>query len=337
VTDRPGFERELMNFLKHNEVDFTFSVGDVGADILARNQEEVSKYTRIIAPEYRTFIRGADKWNLMEYCMDRELPCPKTIVLNEETIETVQASIKFPAIVKPTRGVGAIGVVRVNNQDELHDRYRSLKNKHENLIVQEYIPLEGGKQYMAEAFVDEKGIMKVCVVIYKARIFPVKAGTSSANVTVSHPEIVETTRRLLESLNWRGAADVDFMLDPRDNVAKILEINPRVTAGIKIGFVAGVDYADLYLKLAFGQNVPAISEYKLGVYSRNFFLEILWFLFSDAQMKRNTKPSFYKFFGKDVVDQVFSLDDPLTGLGFFLNMVRKYMNVKNFKKKFNKR
>jgi predicted ATP-grasp superfamily ATP-dependent carboligase len=130
---------------------------------------------------------------------------------------------------------------------------------------------------------------------------------------------------------------VDYILDPRDNVAKILEINPRVTAGIKIGFVAGIDYADLYLKYAFKQEIPEISEYKLDVYSRNFFLEMLWFLTSTSSMKRNTSPSFFKFFGKNVVDQVFSLDDPLTGLGFFLYMVKKYMNVKNFKKKFNKR
>ena len=134
---------------------------------------------------------------------------------------------------------------------------------------------------------------------------------------------------MLESLEWKGAADVDYILDPRDNTAKILEINPRVTAGIKIGFVAGIDYADLHLKLAFGEPIPRISTYKLGVYCRNFFLEMLWFFLSDREMKKRTTPPFFTFFRKDMVDQVFSIDDPLAGVGFFLSMI-------NFKAKFHR-
>ena len=129
---------------------------------------------------------------------------------------------------------------------------------------------------------------------------------------------------------------MDFIYDPRDNTAKILEINPRVTAGIKVGFVAGIDYADLHVKLAMGEEIPEISTYKLGVYCRNFFLELLWYMLSDRTMKKNTTPPFFQVFRKNMVDQIFSWDDPLAGLGFFLNMVRKYLNVKNFKAKFHR-
>jgi hypothetical protein len=113
-----------------------------------------------------------------------------------------------------------------------------------------------------------------------------------------------------------------------------LEINPRVTAGIKIGFKAGIDYADLYVRLALGEEIEEKWDYQTGVYSRNFFLEILWFLSADRKMRRNTDPPFFKIFGKDMIDQVFSFDDPLTGLGFFLGMIRKYLNWNNFKAKF---
>ena len=189
-------------------------------------------------------------------------------------------------------------------------------------------------QYQAEAFLDKESEMKVCMVILKPRFFPVKGGTSTANLTIDHQEITDTTRRLLEKLKWQGAADVDYILDPRDGRAKILEINPRVTAGIKIGFSAGIDYADLHLKLALDQEVPEITNYKLGVYCRNFFLEMLWYLLSDRKMKKETTPPFFSIFRRDMVDQIFSIDDPLAGLGFFLNMIRKYLNIKNFRSKF---
>lgn len=336
MKDRPAFERKLMDYLKNEQVDLTVSVGDVTSDILAKNREEIIKYTRITSPDYNTFVEGADKLKLMQYCMAHELPCPRTYVLNSDTMEKVNDLLEFPVIVKPTRGVGAIGVIRYDSLDELSLVYSKLLEDYGEMIIQEYIPQEGGMQYQAEAFVDENHQMKVCMTILKPRFFPVNGGTSTANVTIDHPEIEETTRALLEGLKWKGAADVDYILDPRDQKAKILEINPRVTAGIKIGFVAGIDYADLTLKLAFGDDIPAIENYRLGVYCRNFFLEVLWFLYADKKMRKDTQPPFFKPYGRYVVDQLFSWSDPLAAMGFFLNMIRKYLNIKNFKAKFHK-
>jgi len=336
VTERLAFELRLMNYLKENNIDITLSVGDISSDILSKNQEAIKKNTRITSPDYSTFLRASDKLNLMNYCMLNKLPCPKTYDLNEDNANNIEELIGYPVIVKPTRGVGAIGLVRFDKHEELVGQYKALTNKYGSLIVQEYIPQENGMQYQTEAFLDAEAKMKVCMVIEKPRFFPVRGGTSTANVTINHAEIRKITKELLEGLKWVGAADVDFILDPRDNVIKILEINPRVTAGIKIGFVAGIDYADLHLKLALGEEIPPIEDYKLGIYCRNFFLESLWFLFSDCQMKKKTRPSFFKLFGKDMVDQVISFDDPLTGLGFFLGMIRKYTSIHNFREKFHK-
>lgn len=331
---RKSFEIKLFDYLKNNNVDITISVGDISADILSKNRNEVTKYTSITLPKYSTFLKGANKLDLMKYCMANNLPCPKTYELNDDTLKVINELINFPVIVKPTRGVGAIGVVRFNTLEELKKKYNFLKNSFDQLIVQEYIPQEGGMQYQAEAFLDESHQMKVCMVITKPRFFPVNGGTSSANVTIEHPDIYKTTKLLLEGLKWKGAADVDFILDPRDQTVKILEINPRVTAGIKIGFSAGINYADLHLKLALREDIPEIKDYKLGIYCRNFFLEMLWYLFSDRHMKRNTKPGFFKFPDRNMVDQLFSWDDPFTALGFFLNMLKKYMNIRKLKAKF---
>ena len=336
VDDRKLFERKLIDYLKNNRVDVTISVGDITSDILSKNKNEILKYTCLTQPDYSVFIKAADKLNLMEYCMANELPCPKTYDFNPETVGRIDELLKFPVIVKPTRGVGAVGLVRFDESASLVKQYSFLKEKYGNLIVQEFISQENGMQYQAEAFMDEESRMKVCVVIEKPRFFPVSGGTSSANVTIYHPKITDITRVLLEGLKWKGAADIDFILDPKDNSVKILEINPRVTAGIKIAFAAGIDFADLHLKLARGEKIPEFSNYKSGVYCRNFFLEVLWYIYSDRKMKKNTSPPFFKYFGHHIVDQLFSFDDPLAALGFFLHMLKKYMNLARLKSKFHK-
>ena len=135
---------------------------------------------------------------------------------------------------------------------------------------------------------------------------------------------MENVRKLLEGIKWVGSADVDLILDPRDNVPKILEINPRVTAGIKIGFEAGINYADLQLQLAFGETIPTIKDYKLGIVLRNLCLDMLWYLYSDKSARKKTSPPFWRFFGKNIKYQTFRVDDPFPLAGFILGNLVKY-------------
>jgi D-aspartate ligase len=335
-TDPEGFKNNLITYLKNNDIDVTLCFGDISAEIVSKNRDEIAKYTKVTVPDYNTFVRVTDKLQLMEYCMQNDIPCPVTCNLDHEVNPDFLNRFNFPVIIKPRKGIGALGVVRVDKPECVPAIASDLQVKYGPLLIQEYIPQNGGMQYQAQAFLDRENRMKVCMIIEKPRFFPVNGGTSTANVTVENPEIVETCKRLLEGIGWTGAADVDLILDPRDNEAKVLEINPRVTAGIKIGFAAGIDYADLQVKYAIGEEIPEIKEYKLGVYSRNIFMDILWYLFSTRDMKKSTHPPFFKFFGKNVIDQTLSIDDPLTGLGFFLNMVLKYTNIKYLKEKIGK-
>ena len=72
-------------------------------------------------------------------------------------------------MIKPTRGLGAIGGIRFDDPGKLKQDYPSLKLKYGPMIVQEFIPQEDGMQYQAEAFLDENSRMKACMVILKPR------------------------------------------------------------------------------------------------------------------------------------------------------------------------
>jgi len=334
--DPNGFKEKLIEYLRDYQPDVTLSVGDVSAQIISENKSEILKWTKVTVPDLEIFNRAVDKASVMSYCMDNQIPCPKTFFVKEGDLENKVKEMLFPVMVKPCRGLGAIGLHRFETPEEVLVHYEALKKMHGDLLIQEFIPQKGGTQFQAEAFLDADSKMRVCMVIAKPRFFPVTGGTSTANVTIDRPDIQESVRKLLEGIQWTGAADVDLILDPRDNVPKILEINPRVTAGIKIGFAAGIDYADLHLRLALGQDIPKTELYKIGMYSRNLCMDILWFLFSSREDRRSTKPSFFKFFGQNVCYQTLSVDDPLTFLGFALGMVKKYANPKVWQKKVGK-
>ncbi len=333
ISDPHSYYNKLISFLVNNDIDITIGVSDFSAEILSKNKDEIEKFTQILIPEYSIFSKVVNKLTLMEYCMQNDIPCPLTFNINTSNITEIAKTIKYPVILKPIRGVGALGIVKCETSNQLLEKYSKIKQKYGDLLVQEFIPQENGLQYQAEAFLNKDCELTACVIIDKPRYFPVNGGTSSVNSTVKDEAIYSSTKKLLEGLKWVGAADVDYILDPRDGIAKVLEINPRVTAGIKIAFAAGVDFSDLYLKTI--QNIPysANKDYKVGVYCRNLFLETMWWLYSSKEMKQRNQVPFFTLYGRNVVEQTFSIDDPLPMLGFLLNMLKKYTNLNHLKEK----
>ncbi len=260
---------------------------------------------------------------MMRMCMKNNIPCPQTYDSEKENLEEIINKVPFPVMVKPSRGIGAIGLHCFDTPDQLRRHHNTIRTKYGPLIIQEFIPLTE-TQFQAEAFCNAQSEMTVCMVIGKPRFFPVTGGTSTCNITIDRPDIAENVRRLLEGIRWIGSADVDLIFDPRDNTPKILEINPRVTAGIKIGFEAGIDYSDLQIRLALGKDIPTIRDYKLGVVLRNLCLDILWYKYSDKAARKRAKPSFWKFFGRNIKYQTMRIDDPFPILGFIIGNIIKY-------------
>jgi len=158
--------------------------------------------------------------------------------------------------------------------------------------------------------------LKAGIVYSKLRYFPIHGGSSIINRTVLRPEIIENAHKLLKAMKWRGFADFDFITDPRDGMAKLMEINPRIPACFRITVAAGIDFPYMIAKLALGEDIPKVDGYQTDVYLRYFPLDVLWFLKSPERFR--AKPSFFRFFGKNLHDQIISLRDPGPILGFCL-------------------
>ena len=120
-------------------------------------------------------------------------------------------------------------------------------------------------------------------------------------------------------MGLRGCVGVDLMIDPRDNKAKVIEINPRILACSKIGFVAGVNQAQQIIQDVYGDVVTPMINYKTNVGVRMSQIDVLWFLKSPDRFK--AKPSWFKIRG--VKDQMFSIDDPLPWFAFLFRGVIK--------------
>ena len=327
------FYQLFIKHVKENKYDLVLGLSDVSTSMLSYHKKEIEKYIQTIVPDYGVYATAADKYMTMQLCMKHEIPCPYTFSDKDVESEFFREKLKFPVVVKPRKGIGGVGFTVVPDRKSLRNQLPSLKKEFGNLLIQEYIPNK--TQYTAEVVCDQNSELKACVVSEKKRFFPIVGGTSCCNVTINNPEIRKICSRLLKALQWTGVANIDFVLDPRDQVPKVIEINPRIGATVKIAFLAGVDFSRMLLCLYDRKEIMRITEYKEGIVMRNLLLDMFWFAFSSIKEKRTTRPAYYKFLGRNIHYQSFGWDDPVPILGFALGYLVKYANFNKLKKKLN--
>lgn len=309
----------LRKILQRDKYDVVIPLTDFSAMLLSQNKEELSQYAAIATNDWDVFQMASDKQNTMLACVENDIPCPYTL-RNVETVDDIlKSDIKYPFIIKPRTGYGSIGFHCINNEEQLRKVFESNVAIYGKMLVQEYIP-QTDIQYKAELFIDNDGQVKSAVVFDKTRWYPIDGGSTCCSASVYRPDIVESSAKLLKAIGWRGYGDVDLIQDPRDGVAKVMEINPRITASVKVCFVAGVDFARQIIEFETGCEVTEYKDYKLNMCLRYMHTDILWFIQSPNRFQ--CKPSWFSF--KNTTDQIFSLNDPWPFFTYTLQAIKKF-------------
>jgi predicted ATP-grasp superfamily ATP-dependent carboligase len=292
--------------------------------LLAKYHSEISQYTYLLSPDVKKIEFVRDKKNLMQFAEAHGIPTPKTFyhppsstLWSNETNSTGRAlpldSIPIPAVIKPRISSGSFGIVYVKKREDLLSSYQEVHQRYPFPIIQEWIP-DGGGTFGLAALFDEASNMKAVFIHKKLRMYPVQGGPSTLREGVEHPQIMELGLSLLKSLNWVGIGMVEFKVDPRDGIPKLMELNPRFWGSLQLAIVSGVDFPYLILKMARKESFTPVLRYEVGKRCR-------WLLFGDILHFLNNPhrfhlhPSFFHFFAPNTSYDIISKDDPLPLLG----------------------
>lgn len=300
----------LKTELEKYHYDMVIPMNDDIAIQLSKHKKELEQLTTPIVEDWDTFQFACDKLKTMQVCMENGLPCPKTFTSLEDFIAS-EASVSYPLVVKPRTGCAAVGFHTSDTKEDVVDYFTKAQKKYGPMLIQEYIP-QTDLQYKCEMYVDRNGELKASCVFAKNRWFPVDGGSSTLNITVNRPDIEETCKLLLEKIGWIGFADIDLIQDPRDGIAKVMEINPRITGSVKICYAAGVNFSKLILQDFRKEKVDEAFNTNFGLQMRYMHTDVLWFLKSKDRFR--CKPSWFNF--KNYIHQIFSWDDPWPSIAF---------------------
>ncbi|TVS00538.1 MAG: ATP-grasp domain-containing protein [Phycisphaerales bacterium] len=89
-----------------------------------------------------SILRCANKVFLAELMTRHGLATPETIILSKDRIHLVAEKIGFPCVIKRPDEAFSRGVIKVDTEDEFHERIDELFDGSELLIAQEFAPTE---------------------------------------------------------------------------------------------------------------------------------------------------------------------------------------------------
>ncbi|WP_341855090.1 hypothetical protein [Brachybacterium sp. GPGPB12] len=97
-------------------------------------------------------------------------------------------------------------------------------------MVQEMIPGDDTSMLSVTAYVDTQGRVTLLggAQVLLEEHTPGALGNPAAMFTTDLPEVFEQSVRFLHHTGYRGYANFDVKIDPRDGVGKFFEVNPRI-------------------------------------------------------------------------------------------------------------
>ena len=225
--------------------------GDFKLLALSRARERLRDVFRIVLPDATLAEDLVDKARFVELVDRLELPVPPSLRVSPTDV-TAAHDLRFPLVVKPlTRQneawapIASAKAVEVESPAALETLLQPLGEAGVEVLVQELVPGPETNVESYHAYVDEHRELVAEFTGRKLRTYPEHFGYSTALEITSDPDVIEVGRDILDRLEFRGVAKLDFKRHPDDGRLYLLEVNPRFNLWHYPGAKAGVNIPEL--------------------------------------------------------------------------------------------
>lgn len=322
---------DLDFFSKLSKDDVVFPMIEDTMLLLLKNKSTLQ--CQLGFSDFETIQKTRDKSILTQHAIEQKIPCPKTFFITKpEDIRECRSDIDFPVVLKPNREAGGKGIRFVESADLLPKITENFLAENGPFLLQEKIPFT--TKYTVGALCNSEHKLRRICVIKELRNYPIETGQACYVETVNNPRLVELTEKLLKSLDFFGVADIDFIIDERDNEPKLMEINPRFWGSMQVAINAGVDFPHLLYRMLEQGDIEKSLSYKTGIRCRyvlfNDLFRLIKLLRFDYPLKDKRKAVIdFLRFHEDHGYYVYSPDDimPLLGLTY-IKLLKKWSILK---------
>lgn len=324
INDR--YIEKLLELVSTGRYDVLMPIGELSTNPVTQHEEEFRPYVKIACAPRETYIKAFNKQITFDTAMENGIPCPYTRH-SKQDLEDYLSHCTFPIIIKPRQGLGSIGFHKFETEQEFRERLADPSFDPDEYVIQEFVEFEN--RIGTNLFMDQKGNICTSYAVDVLRWFPIDAGAGVLIVTVDAHEVLQHAGSLLKALQWKGFANVAFMIDKKTGEPRLLEINGRIPASVKMAYLCGCNISRQLLEMVYDQDVIQYPENrKFGLYIRHLDTDVAWFFKSPDRFR--TRPSWFSW--KNTREILFSRDDIKPFFAHFLQKTTQYKSIMKKKK-----
>jgi predicted ATP-grasp superfamily ATP-dependent carboligase len=201
-------------------------------------------------------VQAIDKWQLRSLAEAAGLAVPRTVLATLEGLEQLEGVV----VVKPaSQHVARIAAEAFEDRQEALEHARRIERQGGQPIAQEWLT---GRLVAVSLVAGPNGIVSIAQQVAEHSWPPTIGVTARGRTVPIDPGLRARIERLLEALEWRGLAQLQF-LTPEDRQPRLIDFNPRVYGSLPLAIRAGANHPDTWARLATGRPV-APSEGRPG-------------------------------------------------------------------------
>jgi len=211
------------------------------------------------------------KMNLNEFGEKYDILVPKSKNLNDiSDIHNIKDDFEFPVLVKGKYYDAHVAY----NVEQAKTFYNRISAKWGYpIIIQEFVH---GMEYNVTGLGDGTG--KTISAIPMRKQYITDKGKAWGGISIADKRMLDLTDKFISQTKWRGGFELELMKDKENNFY-LLEINPRMPAWIYLSVGVGHNIPEALVKLALGEHVEPLGEYKIG----KMFVRFAWDMIVDMQ------------------------------------------------------
>jgi predicted ATP-grasp superfamily ATP-dependent carboligase len=253
----------------------------------------------------------------MQYEKAKEvgIPIPRTFYpRSNEELQKFQDDLKYPQFIKGCysyiwkENFGSLKGFLVENREELNEKFKMIFEKKVPAMVQEVVQGPDTNHYKVSIYISQSTEPLLVFTLRKIRQLPTRFGVGSCVESIDYPELLEIGLRYFMGINYRGIGSAEFKLDEKDNILKLIELNPRLWQQNILSTVCGMNFPMVqYLDLT-GERPQPVNGFKKNMKWLNIYMDFQSFWHYHREKKLTLLQWIKSLKGVKVLSD-FALDD----------------------------
>jgi predicted ATP-grasp superfamily ATP-dependent carboligase len=256
--DPEGYLSFIIDQVATGRFDVLLPIHEQGL-LFAKVRERLLPHVAVALPDFESYEQVHGKAGFSRLLSELNLPQPETrfVASGRELLEID----RFPFMLKASIGTASRGTWLIRTQEELIEATQELESSGsfaDPVLVQE---VAAGSLEHAQAVFSEGRLVGFHAF---RQIIRGAGGGPALKESVRRPTVRSHLTRIGERLRWHGALSVDYIVEQDKGTPLYIDCNPRLVEPMSAS-IAGLDLADLLVRVSCGEAPPVAAESREGV------------------------------------------------------------------------